>query len=62
MFVLAYTYLFFLNKGEKVLQVTALDGDRGVPNNITYKFTQGKFGNLMINIVLSWHQWFQMEH
>ncbi|CAC5393753.1 CDH23 [Mytilus coruscus] len=43
-----------ISLGEKVLQVTALDGDRGVPNNITYKFTQGDFANFSLNENSGW--------
>ncbi|CAG2193998.1 CDH23 [Mytilus edulis] len=43
-----------ISLGEKVLQVTALDGDRGVPNNITYRFTQGDFANFSLNENSGW--------
>ncbi|KAK3090257.1 hypothetical protein FSP39_010440 [Pinctada imbricata] len=35
--------------GGSVLQVTALDGDRGNPNSITYRFVSGNFENFGIN-------------
>ena len=36
-------------QGSPILTVTALDGDRGIPNNVTYSFESGN------------HQWFELD-
>lgn len=40
--------------GERVLQVTALDGDRGVPNGIRYTFVQGGYQNFNVDPNTGW--------
>lgn len=40
--------------GERILQVTALDGDRGVPNGIRYTFVQGGYQNFNVDPNTGW--------
>ncbi|XP_078320025.1 cadherin-23-like isoform X2 [Crassostrea virginica] len=40
--------------GERVLQVTALDGDRGVPNDIRYTFVAGDYENFNVDPSTGW--------
>ncbi|XP_061191904.1 cadherin-23-like isoform X2 [Saccostrea echinata] len=40
--------------GSQVLQVTALDGDRGVPNGIRYTFVSGDYENFDIDSNTGW--------
>ena len=57
-FVVAVIVLFFIflsfYQSTKIIQVTALDGDKGVPNTVSYSFIQGDEGYFDIEADTGW--------